>query len=281
MNMILVIGGTGNVGRQVRDQLWATGATVRVFARTASPAGLPAGVEVASGDLSAPETLAAALAGIDTVFLIWPFLTPDGAPAVLETIAKDARRVVYLSSSGVNEAAERQTDLINQLHADLERLVAGSGLEWTVLRSNTIASNARGWAEQVRAGDVVRGPGFAPTAVIDERDVAAVAALVLTGAGHEGATHVLTGPEVLSRADQVAAIGAAVGRPLRYETVPTDVARQRMLADGRPPALVEALLASAETRPHSDLITPTVEKLTGAPARTFPQWAADHADDFR
>ncbi len=279
--MILVIGGTGNVGRQVVEQLLGGGAAVRVFARAATSASLPPGVQVVSGDLSAPGALEPALAGVDTVFLIWPFLTPDGAPAVLETIAGHARRVVYLSSSGVNEAAERQTDPINALHAGLERLVAGSGLEWTVLRSNTIASNARGWAEQVRAGDVVRGPDFAPTAVIDERDVAAVAALVLTGAGHEGATHVLTGPEVLTRDDQVAAIGAAVGRPLRYETVPTEVARQRMLADGRPPALVEALLASAETRPHSDLITPTVERLTGAPARTFQQWATDHADDFR
>jgi hypothetical protein len=54
-----------------------------------------------------------------------------------------------------------------------------------------------------------------------------------------------------------------------------------MLADGRPPALVEALLASAETRPASDLVTSTVEQVTGTPARTFRDWAADHADDFR
>ncbi|WP_246610221.1 hypothetical protein [Nonomuraea rhizosphaerae] len=54
-----------------------------------------------------------------------------------------------------------------------------------------------------------------------------------------------------------------------------------MLADGRPAALVEALLASAQTRPHSDLVTSTVERITGTPSRTFRRWAADHADAFR
>ncbi|CAM5353595.1 hypothetical protein SGLAM104S_04157 [Streptomyces glaucescens] len=97
------------------------------------------------GDLSEPDTLeGGALAGSDAVFLIWPFLTTEGAPAVLEAIGRHARRIVYLSSSGVNEDAERQTDPINQLHADMERLIEESDVEWTVLRSNTIASNARG-----------------------------------------------------------------------------------------------------------------------------------------
>jgi uncharacterized protein YbjT (DUF2867 family) len=117
--------------------------------------------------------------------------------------------------------------------------------------------------------------------VIHERDVAAVAVRALTGAGRPGARHVLTGPQVLSRAGQVSIIGEAIGRPLRFEKVPAPVAREQMLADGRPPALVEALLASAETRPASDLVTSTVEQVTGTPARTFRDWAADHADDFR
>lgn len=242
---------------------------------------LPEGVEVAEGDLSVPETLERALTGIETVFLVWPFLTSNGASAILATIASAARHLVYLSSSGVNEDAERQTDPINQLHADMESLIEASGLEWTILRANTIASNALGWAGQIRDGGVVRGPGIAPTAVIHQRDVAAVAVRVLTSDKHASAKYVLTGPQVLSRAEQVRMIGEAIGRPLRFERVPVQVAREQMLADGRPPALVEALLASAETRPHSDLITSTVEEITGAAARTFREWTVDHADDFR
>jgi uncharacterized protein YbjT (DUF2867 family) len=94
-------------------------------------------------------------------------------------------------------------------------------------------------------------------------------------------THVLTGPQVVSRAEQVRLIGAAIGRPVRFEKVPVQVAREQMLADGRPPALVEALLASAETRPASQVVTAAVEQITGTPARTFSEWAADHADAFR
>ena len=279
--MILVTGATGNVGREVTGQLVSAGFRVRAFVRAARRGRVPEGAEVARGDLSAPETLEGALTGVEAVFLIWPFLTCDGAPAVLAAIARTVRRLVYLSSSGVNDDAGRQTDPINQLHAGMESLIEASGLEWTILRANTIASNALGWAGQIRRGDVVSGPDIAPTAVIHERDVAAVAVRVLTGDGYLGAKLVLTGPQVLSRAGQVQLIGEAIGRPLRFEKVPVSVAREQMLADGRPPALVEALLASAETRPASDVITTTVEQITGTAARTFREWAADHADDFR
>lgn len=281
MSEILVTGATGNVGRQVVDQLLAAGADVRALARDPESAALPDGAGVVRGDLSRPDTLHEALAGVDAVFLIWPFLTAEGAPPVLDAIARHAPRVVYLSSSGVDDDADRQTDPINQLHADMERLLEKSGLEWTVLRSDTIASNARGWAEQIRATSVVRGPGIAPTAVVHERDVAAVAVRALTGGGHAGARHVLTGPQVLSRAEQVRTIGEVIGRPTRFEAVPPEVARRRMLADGRPPALVEALLASAASRPASHLVTSTVEEITGVPARTFRSWAEEHADLFR
>lgn len=281
MAKILVTGATGNVGREVTAQLVSAGIGVRAFVRDPRTTRLPEGAEIAEGDLAIPGTLERALTGIEAVFLVWPFLTSDGAPAVLATIARAARRLVYLSSSGVNEDAERQTDPINQLHADLESLIEASGLESTILRANTIASNALGWAGQIRRGDAVQGPDMAPTAVIHQRDVAAVAVRVLTDDRYAGTKRVLTGPQVLSRAEQVRMIGEAIGRPLRFEKVPLRVARERMLADGRPPALVEALLASAETRPHSDLVTSAVEEITGTAARTFREWATDHADDFR
>ncbi|MFD0426614.1 NAD(P)H-binding protein [Streptomyces parvus] len=289
MDKTLVIGSTGNLGREVVDGLVAAGAAPRALSRRqgAPDEGVeqvPGGVEGVVGDLRDPATLEAALTGVRSVFLVWPFLTTEHAPAVLGAIGRHARRVVHVSSSGVDRTvdrtAERQTDPIRQLHADMEELVEKSGAEWTVLRPDTFASNARGWAAQIRAGDVVRGPDSAATAVIDERDIAAVAVRALTEDGHGGATYVLTGPQVLSRAEQVRAIGDAVGRSLRFEAVPPDIARERMLADGRPPALVDALLAGAEARPASELITTTVEDITGAPARTFARWAADRVDVF-
>ncbi|WP_371407456.1 nucleoside-diphosphate sugar epimerase [Kribbella sp. NBC_00662] len=214
---------------------------------------------------------------VDTVFLIWPFLTADGAVATLGEIARHARRVLYLSSSAVRFGAD--TDPITRLHAELEAAVRQSGLEWTILRADTFASNALGWAGQLRTGDIVRGPDNAATAVIDPADIAAAAVHVL----HEpqpGALHTLTGPEVLTRADQVAILGAALGRALTFAPTPFDEARAQLRADGRPDALVEALIGSAQNRPASDLVTDAVQDLTGRPARSFRAWADRNAAAF-
>src|SRR2546430_13971673 len=82
MNRILVIGGTGNVGRQVVYQLAATGAQFRAMTRNPDAAGLPPQVEVVRGDLTVPETLDHCLQDIDTVFLVWvaPPAAVAGAP---------------------------------------------------------------------------------------------------------------------------------------------------------------------------------------------------------
>ena len=276
---ILVTGATGNVGREVTTQLVSASFPVHAFVRDARMPRLLGGADVAEGDLSAPQTLERALTGIEAVFLVWPFLTCDGAHAILATIA-GAARLVYLSSSGVNEDAERQNDPINQLHADIESLIEASGCSGPSCgRTRSPPTHWGGKADPSR--DVVRGPDIAPTAVIHQRDFAAVAVRVLTNDRHSGAKHVLTVPQVLSRAEQVRMIAEAIGRLLRFEKLPVQVARAQMLAEGRPPALVEALLASAETRRASDLVTSTVEQITGTAARTFRQWATDHADDFR
>jgi uncharacterized protein YbjT (DUF2867 family) len=241
----------------------------------------PDGAVVATGSLDDAGGLAAALIGVETVFLVWPFVTTEGAPAVLEAIGLHAERLVYLSSIGMGGRPEEQVDRIFKLHAEMEHLIAVCGLPSTVLRSDTIASNTLGWAEQIRTFGVVRGPLTAATAVIDPRDVAAVAVRVLTDDAHVGATYSLTGPQVISRPEQVQAIGAAIGRELRFEEVPVQDARAQMLADGRPPALVDALLSAAETRSPSTLVTSTVADLTGEAPHSFQQWARDHSEAFR
>jgi uncharacterized protein YbjT (DUF2867 family) len=259
--MILVTGAGGNVGREVTALL----PDARSLDRRSG------------ADLARPETLTAALQDVKTAFLIWPFLTADGAAATLGKIAQHARGVVYLSSSAVRFGAD--TDPIARLHADLEAVVQQSGLDWTILRADTFASNALGWAGQLRAGDTVRGPDSAATAVIDPADIAAAAVHLLTDS-QSRTTHTVTGPQVLSRADQVAILGTALGRQLTFEPTPFAAARAQLTADGRPAALVEALIGSAERRPRSDLVTTTVQDLTGRPARGFRAWADRNAAAF-
>ncbi len=273
--MILVTGATGSVGRHVASQLLAESAAVRALVREPEAAGLPVGVEAVRGDLADPTSLDQALSGVDSVFLLWPFFSAEGASAVVEAIARSPRRVVYLSAEAAAEDPE-------SFWAVVERRIEESGLEWTFLRPTGFAKNTLGWADQVRAG-AVRGPyGQAARSLIHERDIAAVAVRALTEDGHVGKTYVLTGPATVTHAEQVRIIGEAIGRPVRWE--------EQSPADARP-GLVEIFgdesfadgsldtWAAFVTQPER--VTATVEEVTGLPARSFSQWAVDHAADFR
>jgi uncharacterized protein YbjT (DUF2867 family) len=281
-HVILVTGATGNVGRQLVSQLLGNGATVRALSRNPDSADLPGGVEIARGDLADPESLDAGLDGVDAVFLVWPFRTAEAAPAVLEVISRHARRIVLLSSMGVRDDVEEQADPINQFHADLERLIEKSGLEWTFLRSHSFATNTLWWAPQIRADGVVREPyGAAARPVIHERDIAAVAVRTLTGDGHGGATYCLTGPQVLTQVEQLRAISGAIGRELHFEEISPAAGRHKMLAAGWPAPVVDGLLTAYATMVTDPApVTTTVQEITGTSARTFGEWAVDHAGDF-
>ena len=276
--MMLVTGATGTVGRQTVSQLLGAGAEVRALTRHPDAARLPGDVDVVGGDLSDPDTLAPALEGVEAVFLVWPFTTAEGAPAVLDVVEREARRLVYLSSAG-----GQRPDPVGMFHADMERLIEESKLEWTFLRPSGFATNTLMWAAQIREDGVVRWPyGAAARSLIHESDIAAVAVRALTGEGQGGSKHVLTGPELLTQADQVRTIGDVIGRPARWEDVPPDAVRDGLAAAfGNPSFADHALDAWARFVQEPELVTSTVERITGTPARTFREWASDHADDFR
>ncbi|MES1242237.1 MAG: NAD(P)H-binding protein [Acidobacteriota bacterium] len=279
---ILVIGATGRIGRKVVDELLAVGLPVRALSRRPEEAGLPAGVEVVAGDLEKPESLDAGLRGAAAVFLLWT-APPATAPAVVARLAGHARRVVLLSSPHQTpHPFFQQPNPMASFHAELERLLAAARLETTILRPGMFASNSLlWWASQIRLGDVVRWPyGAVETAPIDERDIAAVAARALAEDRHAGMDYVLTGPERLTQAGQVEAIGAAIGRRLRFVELSPDEFRSAMA--GAPAPVVDMLLnAWGAASGVPAYLTSTVADVVGRPARTFHQWAADHAAEFR
>jgi uncharacterized protein YbjT (DUF2867 family) len=283
MNRILVIGGTGTVGRQVLSRLAATGAQVRALARNTGAARLSAQVEVVRGDLTLPETLDGCLDGIDAVFLVWTAPAAAVAPA-LERIAKHARRIVFLSAPiKTAHPLFQQPNPLRAMVEQIERLIETSGVEWTFLRPGMFAANALSWwAPQIRVGDVVRWPYLAaPTAPIDERDIAAVAVRALCEDGHAGAEYVLTGPQSLSQFEQVSTIGRVIGRSLRIEEISPEEAQRELLRIG-PSAAVDMLLrAWAAAIGQPAYVTSTVAAITGTPARTLVDWATDNAGEFR
>jgi uncharacterized protein YbjT (DUF2867 family) len=279
MNRILIVGGSGNIGRQVLSQLTAAGVQVRALARNPETVDWPPQVEVVQGDLTSPETLDCSLDGIDIVFLVWVAPPATVAPA-LERIAKHAQRIVFLSAPlKTAHPFFQQPNPSRALAEQIEQLIESSGLQWTFLRPGMLAANARRWwAPQTRVGDVVRWPYLSvPTAPIDERDVAAVAVHALCQDGHAGAEYVLTGPQSLTQFEQVATIGRVLGRYLRIEEISPDEAR-RDLRSVIPPMLLDAW-AAAVGQPA--FVTSTVAEITGTPARTFLDWATDHAAEFR
>lgn len=281
--LILVTGATGNVGRHVVSGLLDRDIRVRAVTRSPESAGLPRSVELVRGDLTAPSSLDGCFDGVEAVFLLWRSPTTEAAAEFVYAAARHARRLVFLSTSAVRDDVEEQDNPIGKRHADIERAIGRSGLEWTFLRPGAFATNATWWwAPQVRAGDVVRWPhGAAAFPPIHERDIADVAVKALTEGGHGGAKYVLTGPETLTQAQQVRAIGEAIGRPLRFEEISPDVAR-RELAAVLPPPIVEMLLGVwSRLVDEPAPVATTAAEVTGTPARTFREWAIDHANDFR
>jgi uncharacterized protein YbjT (DUF2867 family) len=152
-----------------------------------------------------------------------------------------------------------------------------------VVSPTGFASNTLLWAGQIRSGDVVRWPfGAAARALIDERDIAAVAVRALTEDGHAGARYVLSGPATLTQAEQVAAIGHAVGRDLTWAELPRPEAMQALTAAWGDAGFAASALDTWERFvTHPEIVTATVREVTGAPARSFADWATANADAFR
>lgn len=273
---LLVSGATGTVGRQVVAELLARGHAVRALTRDADKARslLPGSVEIAVGDLTDPDSLAPALEGVTGLHLITfggaAFAPLETGPRVLELATKAGVRRVTVLHGGEDTPLERAVK-------------EGGGLDWTVVMPVEFMSNALEWAPGIRADDEVREP-FTDrlSAMVHEGDIGAVTAVALTEEGHGGQSYVVTGPEVLTLRDKVAALGAARGREIRLVELTEEEAVGQWRAAGLDEYVIGFLLEAYGNTPEvGRTVADTVRRVTGRPARTFAQWAADHADEFR
>jgi uncharacterized protein YbjT (DUF2867 family) len=276
----VVFGARGNVGRHVAASLQAAGGQVRVTSRNPAAAGFAPQTEVAAADLERPETLPAALAGAGKVFL---YAKPHGIEGfVRAALSAGVRHVVLLSSAAVVNVDAGHSPIARQ-HRTVELAIEQSGLDWTFIRPGMFATNTRWWwAESIRAQNVVRLPfPHAQTAPVHEKDMAALAVTALTEPGHGHQAYTVYGPQSLTLQRQAEHIGDAIGREIRLEVISPEQARAD-LGKAMPPIGAETILrawAAANGIPARTSVI--VEKITGRPAHTFAQWAADHAADFR
>jgi uncharacterized protein YbjT (DUF2867 family) len=286
--MLLLTGATGTIGRPLIDVLLNEGAKVRAVTHNPQATNLSAEVEVVEGDLSRPDTIAPFLEGVTALFL-HPRAVGLAAGELL-TLARQqgVQRVVALSATNVDDPLDQQPSRYNgDRNKEVEDAAVASGLEWVSLRASSFAMNTlQAWGAQIRAGDVVRYPyaSFAE-ALIHERDLAEVIAHALHSdalAARRCRRRELSGPQSLSHEQMVAIIGEVLGRPLRYQELPPEAAKQGMIAQGLPGPFVQALMARyAREVGQVAPVTGEVERILGRPARTYAEWVADHADAFR
>ena len=273
--MIVVTGATGNVGRTLVRLLTEGGHDVTAVARRIRPSDVPAGVRAVAADLGDAESLTAALDGAKSLFLL--VAGDDPAGVLARAKAAGVVTVVLLSSQGVGTRPGGA-----YAHAAAyEQAVAAAGLRYTVLRSGGMASNALAWAEPIRARRIAPAP-FAQVGLpfVDPDDVAAVAAAVLTGNGHDGATYVLTGPAPTTPRQRAEAIADAIGEPVTFLEQTREQAFAQMSAFMPAPVVEGTLSILGEPTPAEQAVSPDVEHILGRPAAPFTAWARRNAAAF-
>jgi uncharacterized protein YbjT (DUF2867 family) len=277
--MILITGASGTVGTEVVKALAEQGAPFRAAYRT-RPQNLPPGVEAVALDYDQPETLAPALRGVDTLFLLSTTVAPELSVAK-EARAAGVRRVVKLSVLNSGEPGFT----FGAWHRVAEDAIEQSGLLWTHLRPNGFMQNVINYM-----GQTVKGQGAlyssaaeAKVSTVDARDIGAVAARVLTEAGHEGKSYDLTGPAALGYADVAAILTRVLGRPITYVPITDEEYKRGSVAAGIPEAYADALVnLNANYREGKFArLSPDVQALLGRAPGTFEEFAEGHAAAWR
>lgn len=284
--MILVTGASGTVGTLLVEALKAGGHRFRAAYHSPDKTekAKNSGIEAVRLDFAAPETLPPALAGVDSVFLLGTGVRGqiEGETNVVDSAkAAGVKKLVKLSAWG---AAGGQFALA-KMHRTIERAVEASGLAWTFLRPNGFMQNfANHMAGTIKAKGMIFQPA-ADTRIsqIDARDIASVAARVLTSPGHDGKAYELSGPEELSYEDAANILSRVLGKKITYTALTDDAARAGMLAAGMPDFYADMLidLYRAYRMGIAARISPDVKNVTGKEPIAFEQFVRDHAERFR
>jgi uncharacterized protein YbjT (DUF2867 family) len=280
--MILVTGASGNIGSELIKELGRRGERFRAAYTTKEKAekARAATMEPVVADFGQPETLAAALTGVDRVFLL--SANPPSESAVVRA-AKGAgvRRIVKLSVYD----APAESFGFGKAHRAVEKEIEASGMDYTFLRPNGFMQNL---ANQQAASIKAQGAFYFPAADtrishVDVRDIARVAATVLTGTGHSGKAYELTGPEALTYADMAATLTRVLGRPVKYVAISDDDFRKALGGSGTPAPVVEALvdLFAFYKRGGAARISGDIETVTSRKAISFEQYARENTAAFR
>lgn len=280
---ILITGATGTIGQALVKQLQARGANFAVM--SSKPHREVGGLASVLGDMADAASLRTAFAGVDTLFLLFPYQANAVELARNAVQAAQVAGVKHIVRSSGAGADANSPVAIAQMQGTIDQLIERSGIPYTLLRPNGFMQNWVNFsAAQIKAGSYAAPNGEGAISVIDVRDIAEVAALVLTDpAAHAGKAYTLTGGEALSTAQQLAMIAAAAGHPVRYDDISEAQAKAAMLDWGMDAQVVAWTLSLSYVYKQGwgAGISPDVQALTGHAPRRFADFVAENAAAWR
>jgi uncharacterized protein YbjT (DUF2867 family) len=261
---ILVIGATGKTGSRVAAKLEARGLPVRRGSRNSST----------PFDWEAPETWAAALAGVGSAYVTYfPDLAFPGAVEKLESLCETAKgagvdHLVLLSGRGEH-------------HARLgEEVVRKAGVDFTIVRAAWFAQNfSEGYLrDPILAGVLPMPGGDIAEPIIDIDDIADVVVAALTEAGHKGELYEVTGPRLMTFSDMADALSSATGHPIRHIPITfEDFHAEIAKVGGDFVADVFTAIARETLDGRNAHVMNGVQRALGRPPRDFAEFAIDAA----
>jgi len=275
MSTVLVVGASGTVASEVARLLETSAHVVR---RGTSREAGPGQVHI---DLVTGAGLDEALTGVDAAFVFSPpgYTNQDALliPFYEAATRAGVTKVALMSAMGADASDDAP---LRKAELALER----SGLTWNVIRPNWFMQNFHTfWRHGIATQNAILLPvGDARTSFIDARDIAAVAATLLTTTAHQNQAFDLTGGESITHTEVATILSGALGRPLRFQDITPDEMRPGLLAAGLPADYAEFLLVilSFQKAGHAERITPHVQAITGAAPRTVAVYARDYRSAF-
>jgi uncharacterized protein YbjT (DUF2867 family) len=279
---MILITTAGKVGAEAARLLAQREQPVRVLVRHPEKATAlaRAGVDLAVGDLGVPATIDAAMRGVSAVVLVSPAIPAQELNVVTSAAGTGVNHVVkIISKASADSPIARRRD-----QTEIESGLIASGLGYTLLRNNVYMQNFLMLAPAIaKKSSFGSSAGDGRVGMVDTRDVAAVAAQIATSpATHQGNTYWPTGPESLAYAAAAKVLSEVLGRTITFHPLSFDEQKQAMVDAGVPDHIAEMNAQAVALFAHgdSDWVTDDVPSILARPARSFEQFATDHAAAF-
>jgi uncharacterized protein YbjT (DUF2867 family) len=279
-NKILVTSASGNIGKPLVAELKALGAD---FAIMSSKTSSDANVRVA--DFNDVASLEKAFAGIDTLFLLFPLVENKLQLAKNAAAAAKAAGVKHIVRSSGAGADANAGFALPKLQGQVDEVLAATGIPTTFLRPGGFMQNYVTYQSQaIKDGTIYMADGGKSQALIDARDIAAVAARVLTNpSAHAGKAYTLTGGVDITGVEAAAIISKALGRDIKHVSVSPEAAVDAMKQWQMPGWLIELMdsLNKIVSAGYASGVSPDVENILGRKPRTFEAFVAEHAPAWK